>query len=165
MKAKRMKNIFIIFVLIATVVELYFVFPRRFVKSYEGLKYSLGDTKKQEKVKISLKGNLRKNFMRPDSFTGEVVIGNVVLANAFIDIDGKSNVLYKAGAGAGTDFKAYGTAYANEGLQSLSITVYDDEKGWSSNDGAVISAPASNRNEAIEVSNKLMKDVLIKSLQ
>jgi hypothetical protein len=36
---------------------------------------------------------------------------------------------------------------------------------WSSKDGLMISAPASSRNEALGISNKLMKDILVNELK
>lgn len=57
--------------------------------------------------------------------------------------------------------KSYGEIYFDKKFNSLTITIYEpfesDRQSWSSGDRLMISAPAKNRHEALQISNKLLK--------
>jgi hypothetical protein len=58
----------------------------------------------------------------------------------------------------------YGIIFINKDFSKVSIMKYQDDKdgadtstrGWGAEDGLMISAPANNRKQALEISNELM---------
>lgn len=59
----------------------------------------------------------------------------------------------------------YGEAFIGINLVNLTICVQDEQDGWNSEDGFMVSAPAKNRFEALKISNELMKDILKHKLE
>jgi hypothetical protein len=63
-------------------------------------------------------------------------------------------------------YTSYGDIYSNGMMEKFTICVFEEDKQrkggmtWTGKDGLMISAPASNRTEALEITSKLMKDVL-----
>jgi hypothetical protein len=68
------------------------------------------------------------------------------------------------------DYGSYGDMFSNKGMKEFTICILEEDKQrkggktWSPVDGLMISAPASNRAEALEISNNLMKDVLTNTI-
>ncbi|MEH6938379.1 hypothetical protein V7056_11020, partial [Bacillus sp. JJ664] len=62
------------------------------------------------------------------------------------------------------DFTTYGTLYIGNDFSQFTILIFEKESkgsnGWSAGDGIMISAPAKSREEALSISNHLMKDFL-----
>ncbi|MEL7597140.1 MAG: hypothetical protein AAGU01_02945, partial [Clostridiaceae bacterium] len=65
----------------------------------------------------------------------------------------------------------YGPIYINNDFSQLTINImepqnlYIPNKKWIGDNGLMISAPASNRKEALQISNSLMKYILSKELE
>jgi hypothetical protein len=64
-----------------------------------------------------------------------------------------------------TQVHNYGEIFIGEKFSDLTICVWDKEKGWTSNDGFMLSAPVKDRTEALGISNKLMNSVLENRLE
>jgi len=65
-----------------------------------------------------------------------------------------------------TDIFLYGTLFVDRAFSKLTIAISEDSNGeensksWSSEDGLMLSMPATNRSEAIQLSNELMETYL-----
>ena len=73
----------------------------------------------------------------------------------------KSTSLFIAGEYGYANFftSFYGRMSMNKKFEKVTIQIYDQVPyggGWSSENGWVISAPCSNRNEAVRLSNELL---------
>ncbi|MEQ6378755.1 hypothetical protein RZN25_18300 [Bacillaceae bacterium S4-13-56] len=64
--------------------------------------------------------------------------------------------------------KGYGYLYANRNLSEITIAEARKDgngRSWFSSNGWMITAPAENKESALEISNKLMKKVLFSKLK
>lgn len=69
---------------------------------------------------------------------------------------GGSNLLSYASKAGYT--RTFGQAFMNEDFSEIVILVIED--GWSSNEGPMLTYPAINKEEALEIANRLMADYL-----
>lgn len=62
------------------------------------------------------------------------------------------------------EYRVYGNMISRNIKDSFTINVWGAVNSggntWSSNNGLMVSGPANNRNEALDISNKLMKSIL-----
>ena len=59
----------------------------------------------------------------------------------------------------------YGEIFIGKKLEDLTICVRDEQNDWNSKDGFMVSAPAKNREEALEISNRLMNSIFAKKYE
>lgn len=165
MRINIKKYIYIIAFLLVVIFFVYF-FPRKLNKVYNGVRYRLGTSEEFEDVKISIDGYLSKGLFKGDKFEGIITVGEKQLSKLDMRFDRRgSAVLFYYDDNTG-DYTAYGTIFTNNMKKEFTITVLekDEEEGqklWSGKDGLMIAASARNRDEAIDLSNKLMDEVLI----
>ncbi|MCY6485436.1 hypothetical protein OW763_13965 [Clostridium aestuarii] len=180
MKRIRVRIIFSILLGVIVLIYLYTTLPRTYSKSFEGIKYRLGETNNQfiEKVSISINGKLSKNFIFGKKFVGKIKINDLEIPKEIEEIElkfdnfNRASIDYFFSNEQDDSFRAiYGTIYIDDDFSQLTIGIsepedlYANSKHWDSINGLMISAPASNRKRALEISNNLMKDVLYKDLQ
>lgn len=149
---------------------LYYRTPKLVKIEYQGIYYQLGNPEMTEEIPVVFDGYLTRGLWLEDSFQGMITIGEATLNKVDIRLpkDGPSVILYYDDATK--DYVTYGALYTKDIKKSFTIIVhqYDketDSDSWSSADGYMISAPAQDRTEALELSNQLMKDVLVKELK
>lgn len=165
MKIYWKKYIYLITFLLVILFFVYF-FPRKLNKVYYGVSYRLGSSEEFEDVKISIDGYLSKGLFKGDKFEGSITVGEKQLSKLDMRFDKRgSAVLFYYDDKTG-DYTAYGTIFTSDMKKEFVITVLekDEEEGqklWSGKNGFMIAAPASNREEALDLSNKLMDEVLI----
>lgn len=163
-KKKLIKNTILCGIaLIIIIGYLYYTYPRVFQREYTGIQYRLGDNNFTEEITVMFDGYLIKSFIKGDTFQGKIKVGDQELGknNFTLDEFGRG-IISKAD-------HSFGDVYFDNREEKLSICILeedDKEKGlhWRQSDGLIIAAPASNRTEALEVSNELMKDVLLHEL-
>lgn len=165
MKNNKKLIYYTIFIILLVSSVIYF-YPKKLSIEYSGIMYRLGDSNYSENIKVSVNGYLSKGLIKGDKFQGILTIGDKQLSKISIRFDnaGKGDLLYfDENTG---DFTSYGQTYSSYMKEGLTISVfeqYGQKEGmrrWSSKDGLMISAPANNRNEALDISNKLMKGIL-----
>lgn len=152
------------------VVYLYYRTPKLVKVEYQGIYYQLGNPDMAEKIPVVFDGYLTRGLWLEDSFRGTITIGDEILNKVDIRLpkDGPSVIMdYDEATG---EYVSYGSIYTKDMKKSFTISVFQydkatDSDGWSSADGAMISAPAQDRKEALELSNQLMKGDLIKELE
>ncbi len=149
---------------------LYYRTPKLVKIEYQGIYYQLGNSEITEEIPVVFDGYLTRGLWLEDSFQGTITIGDATLNKVDIRLpkDGPSVIAYFDEATK--DYTSYGALYTKDIKKSITISVnlYDkatDSDVWSSADGYMISAPAQDRTGALELSNQLMKDVLLKELE
>lgn len=152
------------------VVYIYYRTPKLVIVEYQGIYYQLGNRELAEERPVSFEGQLTRGLWLEDSFQGTITIGEEVLQKVNIRLpkDGPIVITYLDEATG--EYASYGTLYTKDIKKSFTINIYQydeatDSDGWSSADGFMLSAPARDRSEALELANQLMKDDLVKELE
>ncbi len=161
---KKLIYCIVIILLIASVA--FYFYPRDISLQYDGIMYRLGDAKDSQTIKISINGYISKGLFKGDTFDGTISIGDWQLPKIHMRFDkfDRGNVFYFDESLG--EYRAYGDMISRDIRKELTITVLEKDKendggsSWSSGNGLMISAPASNRKDALEISNRLMKDIL-----
>lgn len=144
------------------IASVFYSFPRVLDKEYNGIMYRLGDSNYSEIVKIKIDGYYSKGLLSQDMFKGSIIIGDKELSRIDMTFDKFGmGLLFSYYEG---EYRSYGSLHLSKNKNELTICVFEEglEKGgksWSANDGLMISAPASNREEAVEITKVLMKDI------
>lgn len=148
--------------------------PKHYNETLNGVYYQLGNEDVSENIKVHMDGKLSPRFFGNKKFKGTVKFegervpsppkdrselefyywsesGWGVINSYFrMDEDGVANA----------DIYQYGYLYINDDFTQFTIKVdtEESEESWSIHNGFMITAPASNRDEALEISTKLIKD-------
>lgn len=163
MKINHKKAVSIVILLLA-VIYIYQIFPRKFNKTYKGIKYRLGSSDYVEEVTVVVEGSYAKKFLLKDKFSGTMTINNNgELTNLYLNFDkyGMEGIL--ASNDKTFQFESYGIIHTEPYFEKFTIRILEDEeepgsKAWNSGDGLMLSAPADTREEALEISKNIMKD-------
>jgi hypothetical protein len=160
----RLKNKLIILVIILLVViGLVYIFPQKINKEYRGIQYRIGNDSDEVSIVIHMNGYITRGLLQGDRFQGSITIGEKELPKLdmrFSDDGGALLLYYDEASG---DYSSYGHMYMDYSREKISISIFESngqengKKSWSSKDGFIISAPAKNINEAIEITNELIK--------
>lgn len=165
------KLIFYIVIIILFILGVIYFYPREISKDFNGIMYRLGDANYLENVKISIQGNISKGLLKGDKFEGDILIGDEKLTKIsmkFDDFDRGNLFYYDENVG---EYRTYGDLISNNMKNEFTIIVLEENEeksgssSWSGKDGLMISAPASSRDEALDISNKLMKEILVNELK
>lgn len=150
--------VFIILIISGIIYSL----PRKFNKEFSGIIYRLGDSENAENINANFEGYLSKGIFRGDKFEGVIEVGDKELSkiNLILDVSGMGAVLHYYDETT-KEYVAYGSIQSDNIKKMFTISIFE-KGGWTSSDGLMISAPASNRREALEISSRLMKDILEK---
>lgn len=162
-----MKNykrlIFYIFILLILSTVIYF-YPKKFNKEYNGVIYRLGDSSYSENIKISFDGYLSKRLFKGDKFQGTINIGDKKFDKVFMEFSNRGDALVQYYGESLGEYMVYGNMYSVNIKDRFTINVWEAVNSggytWSSNNGLMVSAPANSRSEAVDISNKLMKNIL-----
>lgn len=172
---KRKIGLILLFSLIClTIFIVWYSLPKEVNMTFNGYLYGLGDKKQSVngKVDIIVKGKLRKKIFNHDRFKGLIEIKGDVphyirINQKEVEIvfdEDNSGLIVLNNAFNWLNFTTYGTLYINNKFSQLTILIFKNEanesNGWSAGDGMMISAPANTREEALSISNHLMKKML-----
>ncbi len=149
---------------------LIYFYPKKINREYNAIMYRLGDRNYSENIKVNINGYFSKGLLNGEKFEGFITIGDNKLSKINMRFD-KFNrgLLFCFDENIG-DYTSYGDMYSNQMMREFTICILEEDeqrnggKTWSPSDGLMISSPAINRVEAIEISNKLMKDVLFNTV-
>ncbi|WP_127533126.1 hypothetical protein [Paenibacillus kobensis] len=164
---------------------IYYTFPRNVEVRLTGIKYRLGEEGAKagtEQATVFIKGKSRMTWKGKRIFRGEVGIvgedipvpedqrrltihfddkGMGAMSYAYFDYD-------RPGGTAHPRTYRYHTLFANKDYSEITLLLMmprggntdTSSKWWSGEDGFMLSAPANNREEALVVSNQLMRKYL-----
>ena len=116
------------------------------------IKYQLGNDSYEEKIKIRVVGVFKTSLLGKCKFSGKIFIEDFELNCSKFDENNMAMLTYNDNGYT----KTFGQIFINEGLSELTI-LYN---GWSDKDGLMVSSPAKDRKEALEISNQLMEKFL-----
>ncbi|WP_409275973.1 hypothetical protein V1499_10260 [Neobacillus sp. SCS-31] len=158
-------------------IAVWYSIPKDINQEFDGFVFGVGRKSNQihEKVTITIKGSLHKKIFNQDRFKGTIDIKGEVPQNILIDKKevevvflGNNGTLSFKDYSHPTKRNNYGNLYINNDFSELAIIVYElVESGsdhatyeWDPDGGLLISGPATNRKEALNISNKLIGDLL-----
>jgi hypothetical protein len=168
---KRTKIIiFIIFIAIAASYIVY-TYPKHLTKEFDGILYRLGDSDKEyaSKVKVTFSGVYSKNFIFGNNFKGDIFINGSKVDVNEVKFDkynrGILGRYYNENTGENvllsmiimdSNFNKFTIA-----VDDLHSKTEDSESyTWSTNEGLVITAPAKNRSEALNITKEIFSKYL-----
>ncbi|MFE4711368.1 hypothetical protein ACFRAM_10890 [Paenibacillus sp. NPDC056722] len=165
-------KILVILALMVVLATTWYFTPKRYSTTLDGVYYQLGEEGIIEDVKIQLNGKLRNHINGIKSFNGVVDIEGEKVPQLTKDRS-KLELHYPGGnfgsilspfrakddrGAIAADVYYYGTVYINNDFTKFTITVSNDKnKQWTPTNGFMITAPASDREEAITISQELMR--------
>ncbi|SMF80716.1 hypothetical protein SAMN05661091_1874 [Paenibacillus uliginis N3/975] len=155
--------------LIALAGVIWYMVPKSIHHTVEGVKYRLGIENKdfEESVTVNINGKMKRNFKGERIFTGTIHIENEEppvpvnqreLVIKFFGDNSPALIAYRGYSDNSLYAYNYGTMYTNTDMSEFTIEVFEESgsggRGWNGGDGLMISAPASDRTEALEISNR-----------
>lgn len=169
-------------VLCALGAAFFLYWPRQVHLDVQGVKYRLGEANAghEELVQVKIDGEVWKDWKGASTFSGTIDVegSDIPLTESKqkikINLDeeaGSRLIAYNGYDEITGPFRfIYGSLHADDRLQNVTINIFEQKEDggseWSSASGLMVSAPASNRTEALEVANQLMeKDMRGKVLQ
>ena len=147
----------VITILIISIFSTIDAFPTDIDYKYDGLLYQGGNEDNFEIIEIEIKGEYTNKFFEKNSvFEGVIKIGDIIFTAEEIPI-----VFGESGVGS-LENEVFGFLYQSNGFESLTITIseeksfiegynFDGKSDW------LISAPCQTREEAVEISNELIR--------
>lgn len=141
--------------------SILYIYPRNIGVNYNGIKYQAKSTDSATSVNIKIEGNLRKKlFNKGSKFYGKIIIDNITFEYTewplYFDKRNVGLLEYREA----DNMKTFGQIITSNSFKTFTLEVFKTQNGgysWNSGDGWLISAPANNRNEAVEISNVLLK--------
>jgi len=159
-----MKRILIPIMILLIIGIIYFQFndiTKEYNGNIHGVRYKLGNSTYVEDIDIKIDGKFIKRKFSKINFIGKITLDEKVLRCTEFDDNNKALLYYNNKNGY---VNIDSQLYIDDDLEMFTIT----EAGWNSKDGTMISAPAKDRKEAVEVHNitmnEFMKDFDIKEL-
>ena len=153
------------------------IYPKNIHLHAQGMKYRLGAEHNgdEKSVAIDMDGTVYTSLTGNKRFVGTITIEGEEIPvpenqrqleiNLGKDLNGV--MLYPYMEDDIIQHFLYGTIFVNRSFREVAITVMDQYSAegnqggnWSGDDGLMISVPASDRAEALRISNHLMKDYL-----
>jgi hypothetical protein len=139
---------------------VYYTLPRAVNLSYEGIKYTVGNLQQQEQITMNIKGFYYNKLLTKDYFKGSITIEDETYSRLKLLVGEQLQLIsYRDYEGDGA-IHCYGEIFIDKKLENLTICKQTGKDDWNSENGIMVSAPAKNRAEALEISNKLMRNVL-----
>ena len=160
---KNHKIILLIVLIFIIGIYLFYVYPRQINITYNAIEYQIGNTQIEKPVKINIDGFYYNKILSKDTFGGIITINDKKLIANNLLINENGQILSIADSNSGLT-SSYGAIFASNKLNSLTICVYDN-RGWSSNDGLMLSAPCNNRAGALAVSNRLLRNYILNKIK
>ncbi len=162
-------KIVLIYIILVIALYFYYTFPREINETYHGIQYKLGDSKYEESIIIKVNGWVYKKLILKSYFQGSMTIDEKEISKLKLRFDNNAEWMIGFNDEIG-EFESFGSIYIKGRFDEFTICVFEKgekpgQKGWNSNDGFMISFPAKNRAEALEISQKLMENDLIIPLQ
>ncbi|MBO0600200.1 hypothetical protein I2483_00865 [Sporosarcina sp. E16_3] len=148
--------------------------PKQYTVNLEGVKYQLGTENNHftKPITIRIGGKLQHSLTGSKTFKGTIDIdGEKIpvpevqrgLEIKFLD-NGGGPIVYGYIENGRPGTYGYGVLYTNSNFSEVTIAIFQKDetdlsnRGWTSENGQMITAPAANRTEALKISNGLMQD-------
>ena len=149
---------------------IWYTYPKQVTRTLEGVYLEVGEErgKNIDKASVFIDGKLKRNFNGTKSFSGTFQVENLEMldtTDSYLEMDfekeGWATVMFEYTDEDGyLHTNSFIAISINKDFSEVAFTI-SNESGWSSNDGKLYAAPAKNREEAINVANRLMKGFLV----
>lgn len=142
--------------LIITMSLIYSVAPTKNINmTLDGVKYRLEENY-QEPVEVRIEGEYYKKLFSNKRFEGKIYINEYILYSLFLEFDENNSAILDSSSPWLT---LRGKIFIDDDFDKMIIRFSESVIGdWEIEDRLLISAPARNREEAIEISKELFKD-------
>lgn len=170
---KRFKYMYLGSIIIIATVIYSFASSTTIYEEIPAVKYRLGEEGIIENVTILIDGKYKKNLFSDDIFTGTIYIegydftiknsgfSNLESTLSDIQIDGKGHGTYDyvmLDSEKKVQHLMQGEIFVKDNFSIITMTINEDQ-GWNSQDGIMLSGPAETRKEALEIANSLLVDI------
>lgn len=170
-----MKGTVVIVLLIAIgALSLWHFLPRNYDETLNGVSYRLGDEEAFKKVQLHFEGKLQNRLNGTKTFKGTVKIEGegipklpedrteLVLdyhGDRFSPISSGFRIQKDTGSVSASIYN-YGWLYTNDDFTRFAVIIFDQEAAlpWSSFNGLIVTAPAGDRAEALQISRRLIEN-------
>lgn len=176
------KLVFTWMIVIVLPLYIYARWPISLNMDYPAVRYRLGVENKGEvsQIHVSINGKIKKDFLLRKRFKGYIDISGIDDLNiepvkiqySDVELDMRIDD-FNRGSLTYFDYKKHlqshspGTIYFDPTFSNLTIGLYEFTKGsdgtkhgsWSGSDGITVSAPATNREEALAITNAIFKEM------
>ena len=146
-----------------------FYYPKSVSMHAEGIKYRLGQEHEafEQQVQVLIEGKVYKRFPNTKKFEGFIDIQGIEDIDALefktvqftLDHDKSGLLIYRSIENGMPTNYLLGVIYFSTTYDQATIAL-QHQGNWNSENGFMLSAPASNKTDAIEISNKLMATYL-----
>lgn len=133
--------------------------PRKINIVHEALEWRCGDSEYSVSRKVEINGIYYDYLFRKDYFDGTFVVegypetDNIMMRCSFVS-NGFGSLWYCDANGAPQN--TWGSLAMNPNGKEFFVIV-DEDNGWNGGTGLVLTAPAANREEAVNLTNRLSK--------
>lgn len=149
--------------------------PKKIDQTFNGYLFGTGEKDEiDEEVTITVKGEMYKKLFGQDRFKGTIDIQGDIPENLVLN-EGHVEIVFIDNSGILSTFnfkRHYGQLFINSNFNKFAIIVFDEVErtkdgasySWDPENGLVIAAPATNRIEALDLSNEII-NILKKPLE
>lgn len=153
------------------VIATWYLVPKPVHKKLDGFAYQLGNEEGGEMVEIEIDGKQRYTFTGTRIFTGTIEVEGQELPvppqarelELKFEAGNSSALFYlyltKENGNPKYEIYSLGQINTNKDFSQLTIRKLNEEGSWSGSEGWMIAAPATNRKEALEISDKLIEEL------
>lgn len=178
---------YIMFIMSIVIMLVYMLLrlPENIEKNHHGVRYTIGDVKQVEDIELQVKGVIEKDWRLNKTFVGSIVISDINdlfnkeyseeikdgLLNSKIEIPLDENRWDFLSLYEEIENKGYrqdiGLMYFSDNFHKMAITINGPIALMFQNDleGRIIAVPASNREEAVEVTNNVIQGFTLENLK
>lgn len=153
-----------VILLLAITWSVIYTRPMEVSRTLDGLEYRTGTGHNNvTPVKVNVNGSLRKSITGLTTFRGIIRVTGATQPNPDnsrqltidFDRDGYAVMTYGYYVQGTPIVHSYGVIFINHDFSK--VTILENKTGWIAANGLTISAPATDRNQAVNMSNQLMK--------
>ena len=166
---KKFLIVIITAIVCSVMIASWYFTPKQINKTMHGFSYQLGNEESGENIDIKINGELRKTFTGKKIFKGIIDIEGIDYPMTPQErevemnfVENQDFMVYKYIDKEDSDYKPemfnLGAIHINNTFSQLTIRKIDKDGSWNGNNGLMITAPATDRNEALKISNELLED-------
>lgn len=127
-----------------------------FSKTFKGVEYS-NATQEYEVKELTFEGDFRNHLIGKSTFKGEIIYDGFSYRSDFKIKDGYSKWIIDQGEGL-SSLPSLGLLYIDDGLESVTLLIFNKDKSWTSDTGLIFSGNALTRDEARGLTVENIKD-------
>jgi len=163
---KKFLIVIITAIVCSVMIAFWYFTPKQINKTMHGFSYQLGNEESGENIDIKINGELRKTFTGKKIFKGIIDIEGIdypiTPQEREVELNFVENQAFMVYKYIDNDYEAemfhLGAIHINNTFSQLTIRKRDKDGSWNGNKGLMITAPATDRKQALKISNELLDD-------